>query len=190
MREDGYTLAEALAALFMVGLAIGGLLEGMSVIGRMQGRADVSVREGRSLRLAGRGLSVMLRGSGAFYSSNDAFKGADNQLSFDCAGGARCRAMLSPQGQDVRLTMFRDDTPTSSLVLREAQGARFAFAGDAGRGAVWPPANANTGARQTLRTIDIVRPLPAGDDVLVHTRVWTEQPMQCAYDMIAEACRS
>ena len=141
------------------------------------------------MRAAAQGTPGLLRGAGAFPSNSNAFTGAAGGMEFDCSGGVRCKAVLTGEGPDARLSMFRNDALTSSLILHAAQGARFAYTGDQSRVATWPPSDANTGARQMLRAVDVVKPSPAGDDTLVHTRVWAEQPMRCAYDMIAEACR-
>ena len=50
MNDDGYTLAEMLAALVTIALATGGLIEGTRVIGMWQGQAARAVGDGRSLR--------------------------------------------------------------------------------------------------------------------------------------------
>ena len=43
MSQDGYTLAEAMAALVMIGLAIGGLGQAAYLIGRLNTAAGVEV---------------------------------------------------------------------------------------------------------------------------------------------------
>jgi type II secretory pathway component PulJ len=93
MREDGYTLAEALAALLMISLAVGGLLEGMDVIGKTQARAGASVEEGRSLRAASENLASLVHRAGAVSSDDAAFAGDARRLDFDCPTGVRCAAV-------------------------------------------------------------------------------------------------
>jgi type II secretory pathway pseudopilin PulG len=62
--EAGYTLVETLAALMMIGLAIGGLIEASHVLGRMQAGAGRSLAETARLRGAGEAMRRLFEGQG------------------------------------------------------------------------------------------------------------------------------
>lgn len=61
MNDDGYTLAEALAAMLILGLAMGGLVEGARVIGRLQTPIVASRADDQALRRAEAGLAAWRR---------------------------------------------------------------------------------------------------------------------------------
>ena len=61
MNDDGYTLAEALAAMLILGLTMGGLVEGARVIGRMQTPIVASRADDQSLRRAEASLTAWRR---------------------------------------------------------------------------------------------------------------------------------
>jgi hypothetical protein len=186
MNRDGYTLAEALAALLMVGLAVGGLTQAVMVIGRVQAKAAVAIHDDAGLREAGHGLSRLLADTGPFASDTDGFRGDAQALDFACGPAARCSAHLSDTGGAPRLILdFGGKTRTVALPA----GAPLAFAYESadGRGDAWPPRAAPK--RLTLRAVTLSRLSPQGADLITRARIWSEQPADCLYDMIVQDCR-
>jgi prepilin-type N-terminal cleavage/methylation domain-containing protein len=64
--EEGYTLAECLVALFVLGLAIAGLSAGVTAIGRQEASARRLALADRTARQAQAMLGGLLEGEGPF----------------------------------------------------------------------------------------------------------------------------
>lgn len=195
MSEAGYTLTEMLAALLMIGLAVGGLTEGAQVVARIQASAGRGVAEGARLRAADQGLRRLLAGRGPFTSANaetGGLAGDARAFDFDCGGSGRCGARLAATAP-LGVARARGK-PGDTVVFTGEHGAtrafapasaRFLYIGERTRGEVWPPAD---GASDTLR--EVVLRDPAGGAAPAQARLWTEQGLDCVYDAIAQACRA
>ena len=188
MTKEGYTLVEMLAALLMIALAIGGLLQGTRVIGRIQDSATRALGAAREQRTAQEGLDRLLAGQGPFFSGDvQGFTGSLTQFSFACGRAATCAARLTPQNGLTRLDVIRDGLAQFSASLPGGGPAGFTYVGERTIGETWPPITTPserlTRIALTLQRIDGVTPLAS-------VRLWLEQRRDCHFDVIAQACRS
>jgi hypothetical protein len=192
MSQDGYTLAETLAALMIIGLAIGGLTEGMRTLGLIQASAGHAMADGRALRGAHEALGRLLDGQGPFTTGDPrGFSGAAQRFSFDCAASQSCAAALSPTPTGEMLSVTGPSGAADSVILRGVSSARFSFEGSASVGPVWPPATPDgTVQSQTLRAVTVIGAGPAGEAPITRARIWAEQPSTCAFDIIGQICRT
>ena len=71
----------------MVGLTVGGLVQGLHVIGKLQTAAGASVRDDRTLRAAGQGFARLLESGGPFVSDGKGLSGDASEVDFTCGGG-------------------------------------------------------------------------------------------------------
>jgi type II secretory pathway pseudopilin PulG len=188
MNDEGFTLAEALAALVMIGLAAVGAVQGVQVISKMQTAANRSVNQERTINHAGLGLARLLDGQGPFRSDRAGFEGGRDHFEFACGQG-QCSAKLSDDGADSSLSLTEESGQTSRVVLARASGAAFTYQGATTSGGSWPPPNATQARPEALRGVAIVRVSKSGDATLAQARFWTEQPADCAFDPISQDCR-
>lgn len=182
MSDDGYTLAEALAALAILGLAIGGLGLVVSLIARQQLTALRLHDRLAETRAADRALydltvDVDLRG----------LTGDAGGLSFPC-GAATCGATLRPVGRRTWLILRVPSGASRRLRLGEPD-VRFGYVGVGGAVDAWPqPAPVGqTAAMEPLRAI-VLRTREDAIPLAV-TRSWRREPRDCQFDAIAGACR-
>jgi prepilin-type N-terminal cleavage/methylation domain-containing protein len=187
--QDGFTLAETLAALLILGLAIGGLGQALMTIGRMQTAAGRAVGEARVLRAGSQALVQTVDGPGLFRPGPGALTGDAQRFSLDCGKPAPCGASLYPTPQGTRISFDAGDGQTRSLVLPRVQAA-FAYEESGASGDRWPPADATPGGpRRSLRAVVLVAVTSTGQRALARAPVWTDQAADCAFDPIAQACR-
>jgi prepilin-type N-terminal cleavage/methylation domain-containing protein len=188
MNKDGYTLVEMLAALIMISLAIGGLLQGMRVIGRIQDSAGRSVMATREQRTAQEGLDRLVASQGPFFSDDlQGFTGSLTQFSFDCGRNVTCGARLTPQNGLTRLDIVRDGVTRFSATLPRGGPAGFTYVGERTTGSAWPPLTTRSERLNkvmlTLQRLDGLVPVAS-------VRLWLEQKRTCQFDAIAQACRN
>ena len=185
-RDDGYTLAECLVALFVVGLALGGLSAGVVSIGRQQVRAIHFVGGARQLRAVHEDLDRFFERQGPFL-SRDAhpFQGTPSALSFRCRIDYDCRVWLTiaPGGMALNLS---DPGGKRVLPLPGVRSAQFVYAGSRTIGSAWP-ADAET--VQPLRSIGLMAQTDAGSIPLANVPIWIEQSPYCDFDAILKDCR-
>lgn len=188
MSEAGYTLAEALAALVILGLAVGGVTAATTTLGRMQGAVARDLREGGDDREAGRAFSNLLAtGGSALGAPSGALKGAARRLQFDCGRTSACGAELRRDAKGLKLALTGAEE--RDLVLPRAAGdAHFIYIGALTSGEQWPPAKPGAGER--LRAVAVVDEDPRGDTPLAVAHIWPEQPFDCAFDPISRDCRT
>lgn len=87
MTQDGYTTADAVAALAVVGLTLAGLMAGLDVIGRGQSVAAGRISEALALRTSERELMRLLLDQGPFRSDLSPLQGDVSAFSFPCTAG-------------------------------------------------------------------------------------------------------
>ncbi len=183
MSDDGYTLAEALAAIVMIGLAIGGLAQAAHVIGRLQERSAAGVQaQARNLALQ-QGLDRHLQTVEPVWSDRGGAQVSSRSAVLPCGHGAMCRLDLERAADGERLTLRDARGRKRSLALGPTRRARFEYVDDDGVHEAWPPAVI---PRRTLRAIAVVdgeRPLAVG-------RIWPVQPGPCVFDSVSGECRS
>lgn len=187
MSEDGYTLAETLAALVMIGLAVGGLTAGVRVIARGQAMTAKHIARGRDLEAVQATLASLLVGQGPFESVDQhGLQGRADQFSFDCAAARSCGASLSSEPEGERLTI-RGRDGLSALRLTGVRAARFTYAGQRQISANWPPGGTEP---DRLASVIVLADLGRGETPLANVRLWREQPPDCAFDPISQTCRA
>jgi prepilin-type N-terminal cleavage/methylation domain-containing protein len=178
MNDQGYTLAEMLAALLIIGLAMAGLTQAVRVLGLFQSSAARAAGEQRTLRRAEVDLARLMDGQGPFRSTEATLTGDGSRFDFDCGRPKRCAALLEPAKGVSRLSI---SGPFEDRVAVKA-GARFTYATDKAALSAWPPA----GERETLRSVNLVGP---DGEPIASTRLWVQQSGDCAFDAIAQDCR-
>ncbi len=187
MNEDGYTLVEMMAALAMIGLAIGGVAESAHAVKLIQTATVRSLGQDQTLARAQRGLARLFESEGPFRSDDAvAFTGGAAAFDFDCGAPARCGASLSPHGDDTTLTLAGPGGSHDRVVLRGLRGASFAYHDLEGQRAAWPP----SGQRRSLRSVTLASASSPQATAIATARVWVEQAPDCAFDPIMEDCRS
>lgn len=179
MSENGYTLADALAALFMIGLALAGLSEGMFVVGRQQRAATEDARAAALMRGADQGLARAVALYAPQGSPTD-FVGDPVRAEFSCSGTQSCRLQVVDEGGKSVLVLTLPEGGTERTSLPGA-GAHFAYQHGAGTSASWPV----EGAR--LRAL-MLRSQDGG--LIAHRRMRIEQSAECAFDPVVRACRA
>ena len=177
--EAGYTLAEVLAAMLIVGLALGMLFEGVQSISKLQVRATETVNDARTLGQAERALAALL----AEQAETDArLVGDGTSFAFACPAGA-CSASLSVDPKAATLRIVRGKA-VQFYALPIQGPVKLVYEGADGRYEVWPSSERQV----ALRGVSVVG--AAGENnPLVVARPWIEQPRTCEFDMIARACR-
>lgn len=185
MSDAGYTLAETLAALAVLSLAVGGLTAAAQGLAQRQRLVADTLLDAEGPRAAQAALERLLETAGPFRSHEpDRFRGAARRLQFDCGAPEPCAAELvdATGGQALRLT---SPGQVRTLALRRA-GLRFRYRGSEGPADAWPPAAAR---RQALRSVALVAGDAPGGLALAEARVWAEQPLACQFDVILQDCR-
>jgi prepilin-type N-terminal cleavage/methylation domain-containing protein len=187
MSDDGYTLAEMLAALTILGLAMGGLGLVVNLIARQQltaNRVQARLVDERATDRALTRLLVQAEAKG--------IRGDGQSLSFIC-GEATCGASLQVDGRRTLLILQDRSGPGRRLRLRR-QDLRFSYVDGLGAVGAWPRAAGlmasppGTNAKdRTLRAVLLTAP-GAGAPVAVG-RVWSREPRDCQFDAIIGACR-
>lgn len=181
MRSDGYTLAEALAAMLILGLAMGGLVEGARIIGRLQAPTLVARRDSQTLRRAEASVASLL----ALRNGTDqSLKGDARAFRFACPAG-ECGLALDPRGDRERLTVTRGKV-AQTFLLPPAGNVSLVYLARDGRFDRWPP----PGSPGELDGISVVGTSARGELPLVVARSWIEHPKTCEFDMIAKGCRT
>jgi prepilin-type N-terminal cleavage/methylation domain-containing protein len=180
LSEDGYTLAEMLVAIAIIGLAFGGLSESARVLGRMQSGALSAQADARARGGAQLAIERVLAGQGPFLSSGvGGFVAAPDRFNFDCSGG-RCGARIDSNSAGTFLVPLQ---PTGSRpAVRTAARVSFGYADL--DGAAWPSADAPA---RPLRSISLV----GADGFPIAT--WTvsvQEPAGCVFDVVAQGCRA
>ena len=181
MTDEGYTLAETLAALTILGLALGGIGLVVSLIGRQQLAATRAHSTVMASRAANDALESLTGNQGPFTSGGrQTFTGQPRQLSFPCADRP-CWARLEPIGKDQRLIVMGPDGVVTSTRLRQAS-AQFSYTDALGATDHWPRIHGGA-----LRAIGIRRDNSSAP--LAVARIWRQEPRDCQFDGVNKACR-
>lgn len=185
MSEAGYTATEALAALAILGLAVGGLTGGLKVIGVGQLATGRKVAEADTVRTVSAELAGLVRGRGPFRSDvGEAFAGDERGFSFPCGAG-QCVAQLTDTG----LRLSQPNQAPRVVALSRPAELRFRYQGSWSQAAAWPPATPLPPAPQwqVLRTILLAH--QGSDEAVTAVHIAEEQPADCEYDGILQDCR-
>jgi Tfp pilus assembly protein PilV len=186
--EAGYTLAETLAALVMIGLAVGGLTEGVRALTRSQAATARVMSADRGLRGTETGLTRLLDGQGPFTTTApNGFSGSATRFTFACGAAATCGAALVQAAGGAQLSLTTADGSTRTALLPGVRGARFAYADALGSEGGWPVSDPQP---RTLRTIALMQATLGGETPVATVRLWVEQPTDCAFDPVSQDCRA
>lgn len=187
MTDAGYTLTETLAALAVLGMAVGALSLGAQVVGSLQLSTGKAVKQLQSGRMAqGRLEALLARGAPFGSQAPDQLSGDAAAFHFSCGETAPCTVQVVTTGSAYQLKVADGATPSSAVVLPLAGDAHLIYLGSKGPSAVWPPSAPD---RQALRSVAVLQTTSEGDVTVVEAKVWAEQPAQCAFDPVAQACR-
>lgn len=185
MNQDGYTLAETLAALVIIGLAVGGLVGGFNLLGRVQAKTTADVgRSHRHSRLES-AFSRFVAHEGPFRSDAHGLEGDSGRFTFACGEGV-CSAELEREQRETMLVLNGRGGVTRSIKV--GVGAYvFDYQDELGQEPDWPPADQSK--PRTLRAIGIIQPRLGEELPMAEARVFAEQPAACAFDSISRTCR-
>jgi hypothetical protein len=180
MNEAGYTATEALAALAILGLAVGGLAAGLKVLGQGQLTTSVTLSDSVSVRTVRAELEGLLQGEGPFRSDAvGAFSGDRQSLRFPCAPQP-CSAQLAAG----ELVVVRGKG-SRRLRLPARRAYDFAYVAGNGRFARWPQPDAEPWRPlSAVALVDRASGLP-----LVTAPVWVQQAADCEFDTVSRDCR-
>jgi prepilin-type N-terminal cleavage/methylation domain-containing protein len=186
MNQDGFTLAETLAALVIIGLAVGGLVGGMNLLGRVQTKAVANAAQtdnGTQLESA---FTLFLERAGPFRSDDaHGLQGDSGRFSYAC-GHRACTAKLDRKNGQMILALSGRNGSVRSIDLG-AGAYVFDYQDELGQEADWPPPD--QGEPRTLRAIGIVKPRLGEVLPVAEARIFAEQPATCAFDSISRTCR-
>ncbi|WP_168077156.1 hypothetical protein [Caulobacter sp. SSI4214] len=186
--NDGYTAAEALAALAILGLAMAGLTTSMGLIGMGQKKAHAQLEQAVAERAINQRLEGLLALDAPFRSDQANHLVGDSQsFELDCGGPSRCTARI----EDGQLRIRDGQGLETTLKLPDGPAPRFVYIGSYNSGGAWPPAPLPPPAPswQGLKAVAI----QAGSDTvqlpLAVARVWRQQRVDCEYDVVIQDCR-
>jgi prepilin-type N-terminal cleavage/methylation domain-containing protein len=185
--DAGYTLAETLAALAILGMASAGLMASVQVFGRAQAQTENMVRNQQVLRKASSDLQNRLEFQGPFRSSQaNRFSGTSDGFVYECGAAAPCEAHIKPSGTRFALTLGDGTGAVRRHEIRGGGMPHFRYFGDQGESDRWPPDSPRT---ETLR--GVVLTLDGASPAMppIVARLWIEQPARCVFDAITQDCR-
>jgi len=181
MNDEGYTLVEALAALTILGMALGGLGLVASLIGKQQLAANRANKAMMNAHAVDQGLERLLAGEGPFITDGTQhFAGSATKLEFQC-GDNICGASLSATASDSVMQVRGRRQTTAQLAIRNGP-ARFAYVDALGETDAWPREGGGL-----LRAV-IVRGKRSAPEALARLRV--QEPRDCQFDGVIGACRT
>lgn len=191
MSRDGYTLAETMAALVMIGLAIGGLGQATFLIGRLNRATGVDIAAGRRLGAAQRALDGLLTQAGPFHPDDEAgFSGQARSFAFPCGDDGICGAELVLGRDQTTLVVRRKGRAVAARPLGVVPDIRFVYRDAVGAHETWPAGEPLVdGAKLTLDAVSVVSGRGDPGQPLAVSRLWAQQAAACQFDAIAGDCR-
>lgn len=184
--DDGYTLAEALAALLILGMAMTGLFAGTRLLVQAQGRTSKVIADDRAMTSARGAFEASATNASAIKAVlAERFDGSVRAFQYPCARAAGCGVSLSDRGVDGVMTVIGPDGRETQWKLPHGRGAYLVYNSTSGGFRGWQ-ADDNHGL---LRSINVVRPAGDGDAPMISARLWIEQSQTCEFDTITRACR-
>lgn len=183
MSDDGYVLADVMAALAVISLTMGGTLAGAALLAKVQARTDLETAKTAGLKRVSVALGDLLGQAGPFRSRDAHFDGEAQAFDFAC-GARRCGARLVKDGQDLSLEVTRASGEQETIALRGVDDARFAYVGALGAGDTWPRWSAKP---DRLRQLTLLQ--TPGEAPLAQAALPIDQPMVCEFDVVSQDCR-
>ena len=184
--EGGYTLAETLAALVIIGLSTTGLMAGVHSLGRLETHAAADTRgSGLEARLD-RSLKAMLADVGARGERD--FVGDAQGFSFAC-GSARCGMSLQSLNGETEIR-FQTARQISNVAVsgREGQRLELTYLTPTRTLPSFPDPSPPSTGPEPLTGVQIS--FGGQGPLLAHARVWADEPRDCVFDAILRGCRS
>lgn len=170
VNDEGYTLAEMLGALMIVGLAVGGMTGGAFTLGLLQRQGAIRAARAEQANVVSNGLDLLLRGQGPFSSAGGVkLEGDRGGFHFTCAGGGACSMVVETKAEVATLS-FTAQGVTRTVALGAMPPPMLEYLGSKTAGDHWPPDNPTDWQR--LRAIRLVE--PGSHAPLVSARVWIE----------------
>ncbi len=183
MSQDGYTLVDTLAALAILGMAMGGVMTGGALLTRAQVNTDGTVARAMGLKRASVALDDLLGQAGPFRSRDSNFTGSPQAFDFACAAG-RCGAQLEQTDGRLTLRFARASGQTEIVPLRGVDAAHFVYVGGLVSNQTWPHATARPERLRQLALLEDTDQKP-----LVQVMLAVDQPLTCAFDTVSQDCR-
>ncbi len=182
MSDAGYTLAEMLVALVIVGATAGAMTEGAVSLARIQGAAAASLSRGRVQARVQQSFAAFLRDRGPFRSGpdGDLLRGDGAGLDFGC-GASTCHVGLNGSGSSQWLALDDGQGGRARFALPGGGDTRFVYGDGETLLAAWPPKEEG----RLLRTVSILS--DAGPVAVAELAL--QQPADCQFDPIVRACR-
>lgn len=174
--EGGYTLAEMLAALIVIGLVIGGLTQGVRLLSRYQSAATTEVEHNRDLVALQMELEHVL----ATPADVSQLQGDGASLRLPCPTASGCGAVLA------RDALVITGEAGRTVVRGPARGLQFAYEAGDGRHERWPIAGPNAPA---LLGVSVLTAASPAELPIAFVRVHAQEQARCDYDVIILACR-
>jgi prepilin-type N-terminal cleavage/methylation domain-containing protein len=177
-RDDGVTLAEMLAALAVIGLAIGGLGQGIYAIGRYQRAAAARMDHSAELVTVQDELNRVVQAA-----DGDAdLEGGDQGFALACGAARTCSVQISKTADAIA---FRNPHDERTVATAGLEGLRFAYLDDTGINASWPPSTSFA----RLTGVAIFKGGKSDGLPLAYAPVPVQQRTKCEYDTISGLCR-
>lgn len=187
MNQDGYTLAETLAALVIIGLTVGGLVVGVDVLGRVQTKATVDTGQADHAIRLDSAFARFLEQAGPFRSDDPhGLQGDDDRFSYAC-GDDVCSAEIDRGDETTRLVLTDRRGTVRSIDIGKGAFV-FDYQDEQGHQPDWPPSDLSK--PRSLRAIGILEPRLGEELPVAEARLFIEQPAVCAFDAISRTCRA
>lgn len=186
MTEDGYTLAETLAALMVLGLAIGGVGACAHLLGRWQASISEVAENVQAVRAAQVALERLLNDNTPFRAHMpDDFTGDAKAFRFRC-GAAECSVRISAGEGGEAVEIAEDGKRIQVMPLSPLEPAQFFYRSRQGNLDRWPPQGPE---RQELQAVSLIQDADGQSTPVLEIRTWREQPASCHFDPVMQDCR-
>jgi hypothetical protein len=187
VKQDGYTAAETLVALAIIGMAMGGLATSIVLIVRAQARTQARLSDAALQQAATDRIEQLLIPQAPFR-SDDPARLAGDERGFEVAcGDQRCSVRLEAG----KLLLQGAGGPERQLRLPTGQtGSTLSYVGFNSVSARWPPLPAPPPAPslEILRAV-VVNDAGGGTKPVLVAKIWTQQRYDCEYDIVIQDCR-
>lgn len=180
MKRQGYTVAEVMAALLILGLAFTALFQGTWAIRRSQAQTAQRMESGRAADAARSALVRFLSQPGA---PAEALLGTAAGLSMRC-GSVPCTLTVTVDNKGSRLVSELDGQRTERA-LQGVKRPAMRYLTSAGELDRWPAPAANQVRLVAVAIVDE----GANASPVATVRLWSQQPQDCMFDSISAQCQ-
>jgi hypothetical protein len=183
MTDHGYTLSEALAALIMLGLALGGVTQAVHVMAGASIRLERDRERLDSLAAARELLRELPNNLGPFVVGADpgrpSFSGSDRSMRFVCGYAGTCEVSLAPKGGATELDVNANGRARGVRLKSSSVRFQYVSAIDGVVSSSWP-----------IRTDDRLGAIDVddGETTLAVLHLANAQNAACAFDAESGGC--